>query len=105
MRVPVKVFIMKPELKSMVQERSLKAFLGLAILCALTEHPLTGYEINRLFLKKHRLCVGPSAVYSKLAAIEKKLGRIRREQKRKSLWTNRKREKINRKNGGHNLRD
>jgi DNA-binding PadR family transcriptional regulator len=72
LRVPVRVFIVKPELKPTVQERSLKAFLDLAILCALTEHPMTGYEINRLFLKKHRVFVGPSAVYSKLAAIEQK---------------------------------
>ena len=63
---------MKPELKPTVQERSIKAFLDLAILCALTEHPMTGYEIARYFLKKHRVFVGPSIVYSKLAAIEKK---------------------------------
>jgi DNA-binding PadR family transcriptional regulator len=63
---------MMPELKPTVQERSLKAFLDLAILCALTEHPMTGYEINRFFLKKHRIFIGPSIVYSKLATIEKK---------------------------------
>jgi len=63
---------MKPELESTVQERSLKAFLDLAILCALTEHPMTGYEINHLFLKKHQIFVSPSTIYSKLASIERK---------------------------------
>jgi DNA-binding PadR family transcriptional regulator len=72
LRVLLKVFILKPELEPNVQERSLKAFLDLAILCALTEHPMTGYEINRLFLKKHRIFVGPSTVYSKLVSIERK---------------------------------
>ena len=65
-------FIMIPELKPIVQERSLKAFLDLAILCALTEQPITGYEINRLFLKKYRIFVAPSTVYAKLASIERK---------------------------------
>ncbi|MBN1244343.1 PadR family transcriptional regulator [Candidatus Bathyarchaeota archaeon] len=63
---------MKPELKPTVQERSLKAFLDLAILCALTDHPMTGYEINRLFLKKHRIFIGPSTIYSKLTSMERK---------------------------------
>jgi DNA-binding PadR family transcriptional regulator len=62
----------KPELKPTVQERSLKAFLDLAILCALTDHPMTGYEINRLFIKKHRIFIGPSTIYAKLASIEQK---------------------------------
>ncbi|MBN1357696.1 PadR family transcriptional regulator [Candidatus Bathyarchaeota archaeon] len=63
---------MIPELKPTVQERSLKAFLDLAILCALTEHPMTGYEINRLFLKKHRVFVSHSTIYSKLTSLERK---------------------------------
>jgi DNA-binding PadR family transcriptional regulator len=71
-RVLAGVFIVKPELEPTVQERSLKAFLDLAILCALTEHPMTGYEINRLFIKKHRIFIGPSTVYAKLASIERK---------------------------------
>jgi DNA-binding PadR family transcriptional regulator len=61
-----------PELKPTMRERSLKAFLDLAILCALTDHPMTGYELNRLFLKKHRIFVGPSTVYAKLSSIEGK---------------------------------
>jgi DNA-binding PadR family transcriptional regulator len=72
LRVLAGVFIVKPELEPTVQERSLKAFLDLAILCALTEHPMTGYEINRLFIKKHRIFIGPSTVYAKLASIERK---------------------------------
>ena len=68
----MRVFIVKPELKPTLQERSLRAFLDLAILCVLAEHPMTGYEINRIFLKKHRIYVGPSTIYSKLASIERK---------------------------------
>jgi len=70
--VAVRVFILKLELKPTLQERSLKAFLDLAILCALTEHPMTGYEINHLFLKKHRIFIGPSTIYSKLNTMERK---------------------------------
>jgi DNA-binding PadR family transcriptional regulator len=64
--------VVNPELKPTVQERTLKAFLDLAILCALTEHPMTGYEINRLFLKKNRAFVSPGTIYSKLASMERK---------------------------------
>jgi DNA-binding PadR family transcriptional regulator len=71
---------MNLELKPTVQERTLKAFLDLAILCALTEHPMTGYEMNRIFLKKHRTFVSPGTFYSKLAAMEKK-GWIKRAKK------------------------
>ena len=72
LQVYVRVFIAKPELKPTLQERSLRAFLDLAILSVLAEHPMTGYEINRIFLKKHRIYVGPSTIYSKLSSIEKK---------------------------------
>jgi DNA-binding PadR family transcriptional regulator len=71
-RVAVRVFILKLELEPTLQEKSLKAFLGLAILCALTDHPMTGYEINRLFLKKHCIFIGPSIIYSKLTFMERK---------------------------------
>lgn len=70
--VSLRVFILKTELKPTLQERSLKAFLDLAILCALTEHPMTGYEINHLFLKKHRIFIGPSTIYSNLISMERK---------------------------------
>jgi hypothetical protein len=40
-------------------------------ICALTDHPMTGYEVNRLFLKKHRIFIGPSTIYSKLATMER----------------------------------
>jgi DNA-binding PadR family transcriptional regulator len=69
--VSARVFILKPEVKPNLQERTLKAFLDLAILCALAERPMTGYEINRIFLKKYRIFVGPSTIYSKLASIER----------------------------------
>jgi DNA-binding PadR family transcriptional regulator len=32
---------------------------------------MTGYEVNRLFLKKHRIFIGPSTIYSKLATMER----------------------------------
>jgi DNA-binding PadR family transcriptional regulator len=71
-QVVVRVFIVKPELKPTVQERTLKAFLDIAILCALTEHSMTGYEINRLILKKHRILVNSGTIYAKLASMERK---------------------------------
>jgi DNA-binding PadR family transcriptional regulator len=71
-QVAVRVFILKLEQKPTLQEKSLKAFLDLAILCALTDHPMTGYEINRLFLKKHRIFIGPSTIYSTLTTMERK---------------------------------
>ena len=54
------MIILKSELKSSLQERSFKVFLYTAILCALTEHSITGYEINRFFLKKHRVFIVPA---------------------------------------------
>jgi DNA-binding PadR family transcriptional regulator len=33
---------------------------------------MTGYEVNRFFIKKHRIFIGPSTVYAKLASIERK---------------------------------
>ena len=63
---------MKQEPKPTIQERTLKAFLDLAILCAITEHPMTGYEIKRLILKKHRIFLNPGTIYAKLTAMERK---------------------------------
>ena len=55
-----------------MQERSLKAFLDLNILLALSEQPLTGYKISRVFLKKFGVLISPSVIYSNLKTIEKK---------------------------------
>jgi DNA-binding PadR family transcriptional regulator len=33
---------------------------------------MTGYGINRLFLKKHRIFIGPSTIYSTLTIMERK---------------------------------
>jgi DNA-binding PadR family transcriptional regulator len=71
-RLIVLVFILKLELEPTIQERSLRAFLDLAILCALMDRPMTGYEINSFFVKKFGILIGPSMVYSKLYSMERK---------------------------------
>jgi DNA-binding PadR family transcriptional regulator len=60
------------ELKPSMQERSIKAFLDLAILSLLTNRPMTGYEITAEFVKKYGLLVGPGTIYSKLTVMERK---------------------------------
>jgi DNA-binding PadR family transcriptional regulator len=55
-----------------VQERSLNAFLDLAILCTLVDKAMTGYEINRFLTKKFGIIIGPNTIYSKLTTIERK---------------------------------
>ncbi|MCW4045831.1 MAG: PadR family transcriptional regulator [Candidatus Bathyarchaeota archaeon] len=63
---------MRLEIEPNMQERSLKAFLDLAILSALAEQPLTGYKISRLFLKKFGILISPSMIYANLKNLEKK---------------------------------
>ena len=63
---------MKSELKPTIQKRSLKAFLDLAILCALTNQPLTGYGINVLFMTRFGIMVSPSMIYATLVSMERK---------------------------------
>jgi DNA-binding PadR family transcriptional regulator len=60
------------ELKPSIQERSIKAFLDLAILSLLISHPMTGYEVTAMFVKKYGILVGPGAIYSKLIIMERK---------------------------------
>jgi DNA-binding PadR family transcriptional regulator len=60
------------DLDPSIQERIIKAFSDLAILCALTNGALTGYEINRFFVKEFGILVGPSIIYSKLSVMERK---------------------------------
>lgn len=66
------MLILKPELKPTIQKRSLKAFLDLAILCALTNEPLTGYGINALFMSTFGFMVSPSMIYANLFTMERK---------------------------------
>ena len=72
LRQQPKVHILKPELKPTLQRRSLKAFLDLAILCALTNQPITAYGINILFMNKLGIMVSPSMIYANLSAMERK---------------------------------
>jgi DNA-binding PadR family transcriptional regulator len=62
----------KRGLKLNLEERSLKAFLDLAILCALNGKPLSGYELSCFFAKNHRILINSSMVYYKLYSIERK---------------------------------
>jgi len=63
---------LRSELKPTIQKRSLKAFIDLAILCALTNQPMTGYGINVLFMKRFGIMVSPSMIYTSLAFMERK---------------------------------
>ena len=63
---------MRLEIEPSMQERSLKAFLDLAILLALAEQPLTGYKISRIFVKKFGVLISPSMIYANLKTLEKK---------------------------------
>jgi len=72
LRQQPKVHILKPELKPTLQRRSLKAFLDLAILCALTNQPITAYGINILFMNKLGIMVSPSMIYTNLSSMERK---------------------------------
>jgi len=66
------VLILKLELKPSLQERSLKAFLDLAILSALADRHMTGYEINNLFVKKFGILISPNMIYYKFTSMERK---------------------------------
>jgi DNA-binding PadR family transcriptional regulator len=65
-------FYLMIELKPSIQERSIRAFLDLAILSLLITRPITGYEVTAMFVKKYGILVGPSAIYSKLVVMERK---------------------------------
>jgi DNA-binding PadR family transcriptional regulator len=66
------VLILRVELKPTIQKRSLKAFIDLAILCALTNQPMTGYKINNHFIKKLGVTVSPSMIYTNIISMERK---------------------------------
>ena len=71
-RPKLRVLILKTELKPSIQKRSLKAFIDLAILCALTNEPLTGYGINTHFMNTFGFMVSPSVIYNNLPYLERK---------------------------------
>jgi DNA-binding PadR family transcriptional regulator len=53
-------------------QRIFVAFSDLAILIALKDYPMTGYGINKYFLKKVGYTASPSTVYASLASLERK---------------------------------
>ncbi len=57
--------------KSTVQKRIFIAFSDLAILIALKNQDMTGYGINKLFMKKVGDVASPSTVYASLASLER----------------------------------
>ncbi len=71
----------KKRLKLNIRERSLKAFLDIAILCVLCDKPLSGYELSVIFVRKHKILISTSMIYYKLYSMERK-GRIRCLQER-----------------------
>lgn len=62
----------KLEIKPTVQRRILQAIVDLAILKALASQAMTGYGISGYFTRKFGITVGPSMIYSNLAAMERK---------------------------------
>lgn len=59
------------EINPTVQKRTLKAFIDLAILRALTRQTMTGYGINGFFTQKLGLTASPSMIYVSLSAMER----------------------------------
>jgi DNA-binding PadR family transcriptional regulator len=55
-----------------VHKRLFIALSDLAILIALKNHAMTGYQINNHLIKKLRIIVSPTTVYSTLASMERK---------------------------------
>ena len=60
------------EIEPTVQKRTLKAFIDLAILRALTTQAMTGHGINGFFTQKLGVTASPSMIYACLSAMERK---------------------------------
>ncbi len=54
------------------REKAVKASLDLIMLHLLSMHAMSGYEINKVLIRKFGLIIGPSTIYSKLSILEKK---------------------------------
>jgi DNA-binding PadR family transcriptional regulator len=54
-----------------LRERSIKAFLDIIILYLLKQHSMTGYEIEKIIVKKFGVIIGPSKVYNTLITMER----------------------------------
>lgn len=58
--------------RSTLHKRIFIAFSDLAILVALKNQAMTGYDINKYFIRKVGDTASPSTIYFTLAAIERK---------------------------------
>ena len=63
---------MNLDLQPTIQNRTLRAFLDLAVLCQLSHRPMTCYEINKSFIEKFGIMIAPSTIYSTLGSMESK---------------------------------
>jgi len=72
-----------------VHKRLFIAFSDLAILIALRDRAMTGYQLDNYLIKKLRIMVSPSTVYSTLASMERKgwIERITSKQRRAYILT------------------
>lgn len=61
---------MKWELEPDIREKSVKAFLDLAILCRLGGKPMSGYEVTSLLIRETGIPISPSTIYHALYSIE-----------------------------------
>jgi DNA-binding PadR family transcriptional regulator len=60
------------DLQPTIQNRTLRAFLDLAVLCQLSHRPMTCYEINKSFVEKFGIMIAPSTIYLTLGSMENK---------------------------------
>ncbi len=61
---------MKWELEPDIREKSVKAFLDLAILCRLSGKPMSGYQVTSLLIRETGIPISPSAIYHALYSME-----------------------------------
>lgn len=61
---------MKWELEPDIKEKSVKAFLDLAILCRLSYKPLSGYQITCILIRETGIPISPSVIYHALYSME-----------------------------------
>jgi DNA-binding PadR family transcriptional regulator len=63
-------FDLNLDLQPTIPNRTLRAFLDLAVLCQLSHRPMTCYEINKSFIEKFGIMIAPSTIYSTLSSME-----------------------------------
>ena len=61
---------MKWKLEPNIKEKSINAFLDLAILCRLMNKPMSGYAITSLLVKETGILVSPGMIYNTLYSME-----------------------------------